>query len=244
MKILSVLTAAAILSAVFFFSSCTPEPEIPEETKPPVNTAEAFEKTYFLGDSNTAHLAHSSYKAICGLVLPSHILTGSGGTLMLDLGMQIIDPESKEPISVSDAAEKYNPAYLLITLGYNGYAFSENLDTLFCRAYEKLINSIKTASPQTSIIIQSIFPVRAGTAINDPDRVNARIDTLNSQLIKIASENGVKYLDTQSILRDENGHLRAEYSCEGSIYHADGYHLSDTGLLAVINYIKSNAYGD
>ncbi len=250
MKTLSTLAAAALIAAAFLFSSCTPTYEAPEATtevpKPVIDPEAAFAATYFCGDSNTAHLAHSAYTAIRGLVPSAHIWTGGGDTLMLDLGMHIIDPETEESISVEDAAEKYRPEYLIITLGYNGYAQNggEKLSSLFRRAYEKLIDSVKTASPSTKIIAQSIFPVRAGTAVKDPTRVNSRIDELNLILRELASEKGIKYLDTASILKDEGGTLRAEYSCEGSFFHADGYHLSDTGLRAVINHIIYNAYGD
>ncbi len=254
MKIISTLTAAALLSAVFLLS-CAEVPrsepattESRETQEPAADPEKALLSAYFLGDSNTAHLANKGYEAISGLVDPMHVWSGGGGTLMLDMTVNAVDPKTNITENAAELAKKNMPEYLIITLGYNGYALcsagsEKSLDKLFCAAYEKLLNDIRDASPHTKIFIQSIFPVRRGTAISDPERVNARIDDLNAILFDIARENGVIYLDTQSVLRDKNGHLRAEYSESGAIYHADGYHLSDTGLLAVLNYIKEYAFG-
>ena len=79
--------------------------------------------------------------------------------------------------------------------------------------------------------------------MSDPDATNRRIDELNVMLKSLSSECGVRYIDTNSALKDPATNcLRDEYSKSGAFYHADGYHLSDTGLLAVLNYIKENAY--
>ena len=249
------MTAAAVLSAVIFLASCKeapPRSESPNVTNAPyptvtVDPEECFKETCFLGDSNTAHLCHSGYTAIQGLVREDQVWTGGGNTLMLDLGMSVIDPVRKCTVKVSELAKKERPAHLIITLGYNGYSSfaslrKESVDRLFCRAYDVLIKDIKTASPKTDIIVQSLFPVTYGTQISDPEGLNLRIRELNGFLRNIANENGVKYLDTHSVLCDADGYLRAEYTSAGAFYHSDGYHLSDTGLLAVIEYIKENAY--
>ena len=262
-KKLIFLTAAAVLSAVFFLplfgcaKPTSPQSDLPPSQnenvflpEPQKDPGECLAQTFFIGDSNTAHLAHPGYTAISGLISPEHIWTGSANTLMLDINMSVSDPETKKSKAITDMAKEKKPEFLVITLGYNGFsspvsdpARKASLDRLFLAAYDALISDILRGSPNTRIIVQSIFPVTHGTEISDPNSVNLRIDELNSVLKNLAKSRGVKYLDTQSVLRDPDTNcLRDEYSKCGNFYHVDGYHLSDTGLLAVLNYIKENAY--
>ena len=201
-----------------------------------------LEKIVFLGDSNTAHLSSKHYTKIEGMVDDSQIWTGDGDTLALSMSIDrttIIDPEDGSASSLPELAAKYKPEYLVITVGYN----SRNMeDEGFIRSYKKMVNTVKENSPSTKIILQSIFPVLKGDNVPDADVANARLDTLNGYILNIAEELDVKYLDTKSVLKDENGHLKAGYSKSGGFNHSDGYHLNDVGLLAVLNYIKTHAY--
>ena len=256
-KIIST-AAAIILSAalIFCFFPCGENQnefadkgylniEDPKE----IDRESCFAHTYFLGDSNTAHLSHEKYFAVSGLVSQDRVWTGKGRTLTLDATVNVQDPKTGEISEISALAGRVRPEYLVITLGYNGFSnpvsgnSRESLNRLFISAYQKLINDIRAASPKTVIFIQSIFPVKKGSAVQSPEAVNERIDELNEFLRDIALANGLKYLDTQSVLRDPvTNCLKEEFSSLGSFYHTDGYHLSDTGLLAVLNYIKENAY--
>ena len=252
MKKTVLIAAAALLAAVFLFSCQEAHPSenaVKNENETvKKDPSDCLRATYFLGDSNTAHLAHEGYAAIFGMVEPTHIFTGSQNTLMLDFDMHVQNPESHDVVSVSEAVAKARPEYLIITLGYNGYANANepkkaSLDRLFHMSYKALINDIKSASPKTEIIIQSIFPVTKGDGVSDPDGTNRRIDELNAMLKALSKECNLRYLDTNSALKDPATNcLRDEYSKSGAFYHSDGYHLSDKGLLAVLNYIKENAY--
>ena len=201
-----------------------------------------LDKIVFLGDSNTAHLCHPSYTEISGMVKDKQIWTGDGSTLMLDIGItgrNIIYPETNEAMTIAAAAAKKKPEILIITLGYNGKDLS---DDEFIAAYENLIKAVKEASPETKIIAQSLFPVRRGTGVSDPQKTNARLDVLNGHIKDVAKKQDIKYLDTQAVLKDSSGILKAEYSSQGGFSHEDGYHLSDIGLKAVLDYIKTHAY--
>ncbi len=201
-------------------------------------------KIVFLGDSNTAHLCHPSYSKIEGMVKEDRVWTGAGSTLMLDIGItgrNIVYPETNESMTIAAAAAKKKPEILVITLGYNGKDLS---DDEFIASYENLVKAIKEASPSTKIIAQSLFPVRKGTGVSDPEKTNARLNVLNGHIKDIAKKQDIKYLDTQSILKDSSGALKAEYSSQGGFSHEDGYHLSDIGLKAVLDYIKTHAYVD
>ena len=68
-----------------------------------------LDKIVFLGDSNTAHLCHPSYKEIAGIIKAEQVWTGAGSTLMLDIGItgrDIVYPETNGSMTIAEAAAK------------------------------------------------------------------------------------------------------------------------------------------
>ena len=193
------------------------------------------DKIIFVGDSLTAHLINRG------------VLTGKTDTKqvwrcennMMNLNSEvtsakIIYPGTGEKMTVAEAAAKAKPEIMIITLGTDwGVAYLSEAEFKAC--YTELVKAIQKASPKTKIILQSIFPVTAGCISLD----NAKIDTANKWVKAIASENGCRYLDTQSILKDESNSLKAEY-CNSS----DGIHLGTNAYEAILEYIRTHALTD
>ena len=189
----------------------------------------------FVGDSLTAHLINRG------------VLTGGTGTKqvwrcesnMLNLNSEvtsakIIYPGTGEKMTIAEAAKKAQPKIIIITLGTDwGVSYLQEAEFKSC--YTDLVKAIQKASPKTEIILQSIFPVTAGCTILD----NAKIDTANGWVKAIAAENGCHYLNTQSILKDTNNCLKAEY-CNSN----DGIHLGKNAYEAILQYIRTHALTD
>ena len=193
------------------------------------------DKIIFVGDSLTAHLINRS------------VLTDGANTKqvwrcennMMNLNSEvtsakIIFPGTGEKMTVAEAAAKAQPEIMIITLGTDwGVAYLS--ETEFKACYSALVQAIQKASPKTEIILQSIFPVTAGCTALD----NTKIDTANKWVKAIAAENGCRYLDTQSILKDDKNCLKAEY-CNSS----DGIHLGTEAYVAILDYIRTHALTD
>ena len=193
------------------------------------------DKIIFVGDSLTAHLVNRG------------VLTGGTATKqvwhcennMMNLNSEVVNvkivyPETGEKMTIAEAARKAKPEIMVITLGTDyGVAFLGEADFKAC--YGDLIKAIQKASPKTTIILQSIFPVTSACVNLD----NAKIDTCNTWVKAIAAENGCYYLDTQSVLKDENNCLKAEY-CNS----ADGIHLGTNAYEAILGYIRTHAVPD
>ena len=113
-----------------------------------------------------------------------------------------------------------------------------NNKPLFSACYQKLINTILAASPNTKIILQSEFPLSSTcTDFSEPaEKINGYINTINNWILEIAESNGLKYLDTISVLRDKDGYLKSEYD------NGDGLHITAAGYTAIINYIRTHGY--
>lgn len=107
----------------------------------------------------------------------------------------------------------------------------------FITEYTKVVQAIQAASPTTKIILQSIFPVGKDydklTSIN-----NEKITLANTWVLKVAEACGIKYLNTASVLHDEEGWLYP------SFHSGDGMHFNADGYKVVLDYILTHGYVD
>lgn len=185
---------------------------------------EYLDKIYFVGDSTTWHF-HK------GGVDTSHLLVPDSLTLMLTSDILTI-PVTDAQVSIPEALKNANAEIVIITVGVNGAdSFSEISYKTF---YKKLIQGIKDTSPDTKIILQSVFPVEFSFSESDKGITNEGIDRLNGWVKEIAVDCSVRYLDTQSVLKGENGAMIPDYS-EG-----DGVHMNASAYHKIIEYIKTH----
>ena len=166
------------------------------------------------------------------------IWTGENNTLSLDYGIAtatVVFPETNESLSISEAMARKLPDYVVITLGHdNGVAFCT--EEKFKDYYSRLITEIKKASPDTKIILQSVFPISDKKQKDGLGITNDKIDRANGWIEELALDTSVKYLDTASILKDSKGNLLAIYDS------GDGFTLNTEGYNVVLNYIRTHGY--
>lgn len=193
------------------------------------------DKIIFVGDSLTAHLINRE------------VLTGGTNTKqvwrcennMMNLNSEItsakiIYPGTGEKMTIAEAAKKAQPEIMVITLGTD-WGVSYLSESEFKSCYAGLVQAIQKASPKTKIILQSIFPVTAACVNLD----NTKIDAANKWVKAIAAENGCRYLDTQSILKDDKNCLKDSY-CNST----DGIHMGREAYVAILEYIRTHALTD
>ena len=192
------------------------------------------DKIVFLGDSTTYSLLY--YGKLSGGKESMQIWTPKSRTLALDLALTttILYPETEEEISIEEAARRKQPEIMVITLGVNGVSYMHDKEEYFISVYTKLVNKIKNASPDTKIILQSIYPVARSwektKSIN-----NERIRAANEWVQQVAEDCGIYYLDTISVLADEEGYLPEAYQ------NGDGIHLNADSCGIVLDYIRTHA---
>ena len=197
----------------------------------------------FLGDSTTYHMINRA--VLSGGQDTKQVWSGvdengnPSGTLMLD-GMihkttiyHSLDGQAK---TIAQAVADEKPKYMVITLGVNGIAYAN--ETQFKAYYGKLIDVIVQASPDTKIILQSIFPVSAAYDQKGGKLCNANIDVANTWIIQIAKDKGCKYLDTASVLKNDNGTMIERYNA------GDGIHMTADAYKAILQYIRTHGYTD
>ena len=195
---------------------------------------EYLDKIVFLGDSRT--YSYKAYGVLSGGTNTTQVWTPRSGTMTLSSQSYalIYYPETGTDVSIRDAVKMKKPEYIVIGLGTNGLSYMT--EEVFKAEYRSLINDIKKISPDTKIMINSIFPVA-----NYYDRLdlinNKKIAECNQWLVEVAEETGAKYLNTAEVLVDEQGWLNINYDNGGGATH-----LNKQGNEIVMQYIRTHGY--
>lgn len=222
--------------------SPTPEPTpvpTPEPTPTPVTLAETADAgqdyqdaIVFYGDSNTNGLR--LHELLPGGYNTAQIWTPMSGTLTLSRWNidKIVYPETWTEMDVTEAMALKKPEYLLINLGMNGVSFMD--EDYFTETYAAMVDALLSASPDTKLILSSIYPVADGYL--GGDLTNERIDAANGWILQLAEGKGLRYLDVQSILKGPDGDLPEDF------HDGNGFHLTAEKYQDVLTYIRTHAY--
>lgn len=196
----------------------------------PVPASEARSATYyedcmFVGDSITVGLADYQF------VPASHVLASIGMSL---------NKISTEPIPTADGAmlaldalKAKAPKRVYIMLGSNGIAWMSPED--MAASYKTFVEAVQTELPEAKIYLLSIPPVTAAQeTVAEHPITNANVDRFNSDLLALANEKGLYYVDTNTALKGNDGKLPAEIASD------DGIHFKKAGYTTLTDYILSH----
>ena len=210
----------------FYDAELLAEVALPEGTAPDGYV----DKLVFYGDSTTHGM--KAYK-VFGSRDTTQVWTPNSGTLALFRAVTdlVYDPNSKTEMSIADLCKSVKPEYLIVTLGVNGVSMMD--ETWFKTDYQSLINIIRQNTPDTKLILQSIYPVARSYAKQDSIN-NTKIQTANQWIVQIAKANGLPYLNTYSALVGDDGYLPESYQ------NGDGMHFNEVGFAAVMDYVKTH----
>ena len=196
---------------------------------------EYLDKFIFLGDSTTYGIGayyNMGYEELCP---PSQIWTPANGTLTLSYYSiaTVVYPETGEEIPIAEALSRAKPEYLLVTLGVNGISFMD--EDWFIRDYSALVKLLQEASPDTKIILNSIYPCASSYPYQNDININ-KINAANSWIERIAADTGVRFLYSFECLVGADGYLPE------ADQNGDGIHLTGEAFTKVMQYIRTHAY--
>lgn len=163
------------------------------------------------------------------------IWTGPEGTMTLayQSTYEILDPFDRKLRPIRDVVALHKPDILIIALGINGISFMD--EEYFTQEYRDLVTDIQEISPATILILQSIYPITHQYK-HYGSITNSMITKGNSWIMKIAEKTGCSYLDTISVLLNEEGNAKDELMLN------DGLHPNVEGLTIILDYIRTHAY--
>ncbi len=193
----------------------------------------------FVGESTTAHLR--SRGVLTGGKSTKQVWSNESNTMALDLNIlqkTINYPETGQEMTIPAAAVVAKPRYIVLNFGVNGIQTFGKNEKLYTTAYGKLIDAIHEASPDTVVILQTVYPVAANQASfgEGAATINAYIKRLNELLPDIATAHNAYVVDTASVLVGSDGNLRLDYQT------GDGIHLTTEAYVQILGYLRTHGY--
>ena len=214
-------------------------PQLVTLSETPDAGMEYIDSMIFFGESTTAHLRARG--VLSGGNSTKQVWTDASGTRMLSsrtTSEPITYPETGEALTIAEACERAKPEYLVLSFGLNGITGFVANKASYVNSYNKLINAVKQASPNTNIILQTVYPVcKAEGFTVDTATLNAHIKILNSWLPEIAAAHeNVRVADTASVLYNNEGMLAASFD------NGDGIHLTRSAYEEILAYLRTHAW--
>lgn len=198
-----------------------------------------IDRMIFVGESTTAHLRARG--VLSDGVDTNQVWLDETGTKRLSSAITselIIYPETDEHLTIAEACALAKPEYIVLSFGLNGLQnFIENKAS-YVNNYRKLIRAIQAASPETKIILQTVYPIcDVGNFAEPLDELNANILTVSSWLPEIAASfENVRVADTASVLRGDDNALLSSYD------NGDGQHLTASAYEEILAYLRTHAW--
>ncbi len=160
------------------------------------NKQAANSKLVFLGDELTENYDLSKHYSLVKNVFNRGIAGDDTFTLQERLQISLYD---------------IRPVVCVLLIGTNNIK-----DAL--KNYEEILAGIKENCLKTQLVVQSIYPTAGEYA-----KRNKKIVEVNEQIKVLVQKYGFIYADVHSVLKDENGELKAEYTTDGLNLTYEGY---------------------
>lgn len=135
--------------------------------------------------------------------------------------------------------EALKPAKCFLMIGINDLCLeTEGKDAVarIAQAYDQLLFCLSEMSEDfgMTVYVQSILPILEGV-MDYPYVTNAAVRGLNAEIREMAESHGMAYIDIHSLMADENGQLKAEYTSDGLHLLPNAY---DVWSQALIPYLE------
>ncbi len=195
-------------------------------------TADAGQKylddTLWIGDSNTVRMYR--YEQI---ELKNYMgLEGMG--IEGVTGVQCVYFSGDSTVyTIPQAIKKVQPRRIIMTFGTNNADGSISANA-FIATYKAAIKEVQAAYPYADLIINAIPPVASKRSYPNVSMQN--IDAFNKELIAMAKELDLPFLNSNEVFKDVNGFGKVEYLYE------DGLHFNAKGIKALLDYARTHAY--
>jgi lysophospholipase L1-like esterase len=104
---------------------------------------------------------------------------------------------------------------------------------MILKNYQRIIRQVKSISPRTCLILQSILPVNESMINIDYKRItNTKVNDVNSQIQQLAVKEKLTFIDLHPVFEDSNHQMNKEYTI-------DGIHLKMPAYILWVNLLKS-----
>ncbi len=150
---------------------------------------------------------------------------------------KVIKEDAETSYTVMEAIERdqrdYKRIYLMFGLNELGWGYP----SVFIRSVRSVIEQLGELCPNAEVCIMAIMPISSEKTVSNykGPLANERIREFNSLLLSLAAELNIWYLDTYTLMADEEGNLPENYA-------GDGIHLYSEHNKKIISYITNHAF--
>lgn len=127
------------------------------------------------------------------------------------------------------------PKYILVSIGFCEIVSSGDINN-FISYYDEFISNVKKNSPNTTIILASIYPVINETLRGNQVPTNKQVNEYNYYTAYVAQKNNLKFLNYAEVVKNSEGMAEATLTMD------DGYHPNISGMKKIIQYIRTHGY--
>lgn len=183
-----------------------------------------FADAVFVGDSRT-----EGFKLYSGLKT-ANILAAKSISVVNIYSEDVINSGNGDYVSIIDALSRqvYSKVYIMLGINELGYGIDR-----FIELYSALIDNIREIQPDADIYIQAIIPVSKEKAETNTIYTNDRICHFNEELLRLAAQKELFFIDTYNAFLDEEGFLPEDASF-------DGVHLYKDYCVRWLEYLKTH----
>lgn len=113
---------------------------------------------------------------------------------------------------------KAKPEVVFVQIGINDFWGGKEEVPDVAQQYEKMLKMMRSAMPNTRIVVVSLFPTAKKNAY-----LNPKVNEFNKLLPGMAKSINADYLDLHSRLTDAKGELKDEYTVDGVHFKPPAY---------------------
>ncbi|WP_302776682.1 immunoglobulin-like domain-containing protein [Anaerotruncus colihominis] len=141
-------------------------------------------------------------------------------------------------LTACEAAARFQPERVVVNVGSNCAFWMKPEE--YAQHYEAFIDALRAASPNTLIVVSSIYPVD-GRYDDSPNAVyttnNDKCNRINFALAEVCRKKNVKFLNVAEALKGADGRALPD-----SLYSSDGIHPREETYQIIRNYILTHPY--
>ena len=120
------------------------------------------------------------------------------------------------------------PRRIFINIGTNDLSDAAISIPHMIGNYDHILSEIEKQLPGVELYLMAYYPINYEAATEEMKpclaiRTNAKIDSANEEVKKLAQKHNAKYIDVNAPLKDAEGNLKAEYTIEGMHIKPEGY---------------------
>ncbi|MBE6560286.1 MAG: hypothetical protein E7662_04105 [Ruminococcaceae bacterium] len=217
------------------------QPEIPAP-----DTDSYFANSLFIGDSvmeGISRYVRSQRNKGEKMLADAKFLTDVSGIRIADLVEDTTDDRIRyqykgKAQELSAILADIKPSRIFLFLGMNDLSFGYTAEDTISR-YKRLIGLLQKECPDVHLVVMTVTPKTDSQYLpwycKNKDFGSPLLNSFAEALMEFCRDNQLDCVDANAAVRDEKGHLPAEYSNDGYI------HLNDAGAARLIGALQDFA---